>query len=580
MEDDLTSRGGSRICRAIAWGTLLEKSLALLNGKPAIFLLLALLAALVLVGHQTLPPMDRDEARFAQASKQMIESGDYVTVRFQDELRAKKPAGIYWLQATAAKLFGADKIAAYRVPSLIGLLAAIWGTYQLGRQLYRHKRALLSAALLGTGLVVFAEGHLAKTDAMLMALCLGQQLALMRIYVAQQLNQAPPARGWLLFWGFMGAGIMVKGPVAPALAITTIAALCLWDRAYGWLRHLHLIRGLLVVAALTLPWAILVTLATDGAFLDIAIKGDFLAKVEAGQESHGAPIGTYALLIGLLIWPAGLLLPRAVTQLPTLFAHAQSRFLLAWVVPFWILIEIIPTKLPHYPLPLFPALAVLLVCAVNVPLAGNARSRKLGQRLRHFLTLGSEYVMLAMSFALAGFVLWAAMTFGGATIGSALTFASIAALFCGLAIWQGLIWHRFGGIKPMAWLLVAGALFHFTVLSGLAPSLSRIHVSRAIDAVITGQMGRPAAIAASGFHEPSLVFLLGRDLLLVDGAEAALFLAEAPGGLALVEARQNPAFLEMAQSLKLKLTPAIQIEGFNISKGDDVLILMYRAMTE
>ena len=99
------------------------KSVSLLNKQSALILVLALLAAAVLIGHQTVPPMDRDEARFAQASKQMLASGDYVTVRFQDELRAKKPAGIYWLQSFSAGLLGADDIAAYRLPSLLAFLA-------------------------------------------------------------------------------------------------------------------------------------------------------------------------------------------------------------------------------------------------------------------------------------------------------------------------------------------------------------------------------------------------------------------------------------------------------------------------
>ena len=61
-----------------------------------------------LPGFFNIPPVDRDEARFAQATKQMVESGDFVDIRFQDEVRYKKPVGIYWLQAavveTASKL--------------------------------------------------------------------------------------------------------------------------------------------------------------------------------------------------------------------------------------------------------------------------------------------------------------------------------------------------------------------------------------------------------------------------------------------------------------------------------------------
>jgi hypothetical protein len=84
-------------------------------------------------------------------------------------------------------------------------------------------------------------------------------------------------------------------------------------------------------------------------------------------------------------------------------------------------------------------------------------------------------------------------------------------------------------------------------------------------------------MATAGFHEPSLVFHLGRDLLLVDGGEAALFLAEAPGGLAIVERDQQAAFLDMAGTLGLGVEAIHQIEGFNMSKGKDVLIFLYRA---
>ncbi len=554
--------------------------MSLLNKQSALILILALLAAVVLVGHQTVPPMDRDEARFAQASKQMLASGDYVTMRFQDDLRAKKPAGIYWMQSATAALFGSSDIAAYRLPSLLAFLATIWATYRLASQLYRQPRALLAAAVLGTSLLAMAEAHLAKTDSVLMLLCLAQQMALMRIYLAVQLGRAPPERSWLFFWAFMGTAIMVKGPIAPLLGGVTISALCLWDRSYLWLRQLHVLRGLLILSALTLPWAILVTLATDGAFLDVAVQGDFLAKVKAGQESHGAPIGTYMLLAGLLIWPGCILLPRAVAQMPTLLAHAQSRFLIAWIVPFWILIELIPTKLPHYTLPVFPALAVLLVCAVNVPLPGNPRGSKLLLKIQYFVALISEYAMLAIPLLLAAIVLWAAITHGGQTGSRAFAFSVISLSLLTIILWQGILWHLEGGIRPLAIILLFGALFNFSMIGGLLPSLSRLHVSTAIDQAIDSRNINPAAIAAAGFHEPSLIFLRGRDVLLLDGAEAALFLAEAPGGLAIVENRQREAFLSMASQLGVELLPPDQISGYNISKGDDVLLFLYRSTIE
>ena len=85
--------------------------------RRALWLLLAVMATFVLVTHQSVPMIDRDEARFSQASRQMAETGDVITIRFLDELRAKKPAGIYWLQAGSASLFSLDLIRDERRPA-------------------------------------------------------------------------------------------------------------------------------------------------------------------------------------------------------------------------------------------------------------------------------------------------------------------------------------------------------------------------------------------------------------------------------------------------------------------------------
>ena len=544
--------------------------------NSALLLVLAVLAVTVLIGHQTVPPMDRDESRFAQASRQMVDSGDLVTIKFQDELRAKKPAGIYWLQSASAALFGTGDIAAYRLPSLLAMLLTVYGTYRIARTLYKPPRAVLAAAACGGTLLVFAEAHLAKTDSVLMLLCLLQQYGLMRIYQAWQHGRRLAYNSYLWVWLPMAAAVLVKGPVAPLLALTTVTALSIWHRNGRWLKMLRAGRGLLILAGVTLPWAILVTLATDGAFLDIAFRGDFVAKVQSGQESHGAPVGTYLMLAGLLLWPTSLLIPRAAAQMPLLLRHVESRFLLAWVVPFWILIEFVPTKLPHYPMPVLPALVVLLVCAVDAPLAGAAKG---GMRTvaRRWLALGGEAAMLACGPLMAAAVIWVALTYGGATGGRAFAFAMLAALMAGLALWQSIVWHRSGGIIPLSRVLAAGLAFHLIVVAGLIPSLSRVHLARAVNAEIAATGPPPAAIAAAGIHEPSLVFTLGRDLLLVEGGEAALFLAEAPDGLAIVEGRQQREFLEMAAKVGLALSTPRQIEGFNMSKGKDVLIFLYRA---
>lgn len=137
--------------------------------------LLLLCLALWLPGFLTLPATDRDEARFAQASRQMVETGDYLRIRFGQEERNKKPAGIHWLQAAAVHAAEAtglgdrSQIWPYRVPSLLGALAAVLATFQLGRALVGRRAALLGAAMLAASLVLVGEAHIAKTDAVLLA---------------------------------------------------------------------------------------------------------------------------------------------------------------------------------------------------------------------------------------------------------------------------------------------------------------------------------------------------------------------------------------------------------------------------
>jgi len=542
------------------------------DSRAALYALLALVTLVVLVGHHAVPPMDRDESRFAQASRQMQQTGDYVTVRFQDELRAKKPAGIYWLQSGFASLMGVDDIAAYRFVNVLAFLAAILMLYHMGLQLYEPRAALAASALLASGFIVLGEAHLAKTDTLLMMLALGQQWALMGLYIRAETAPDKSDGRWLWFWLTMAAGIMVKGPVLPGLAVLTVLALCVWDRRVKWVSRLRLGYGVLLVLVLCLPWAIMVSAATDGAFLNIAVKGDFLAKVQSGQESHGAPPGSYALLLGLLIWPATPLLVTVFSASRATLSVPAIRFLLAWMIPFWIMLELIPTKLPHYILPVLPALMLLL--AGRVVSSVDARPPA---SWRGHVDLALRYVSVGLGFGFAATAVLGAMTFGGAGSRTAMLWALLTLLLATVALWFGHQWIKRRLWTPFFAFVGAALLLHVTVFSGVVPALSRLHVSRAIANQIAMMDQTPTAIAAAGYHEPSLVFHLGRDLLLVDGREAALFLVEAPGGLAIIEQRQNADFIAAAAALGLRLQAPTQIDGYNMSKGQDVEIHLYRA---
>ena len=140
----------------------------------AIAMLVVISLFAFLPGFFEIPPVDRDEARFAQATKQMIETGDYIDIKFQDETRYKKPVGIYWLQAGVVQLGDALgvprarlRIWLYRIPSLIGAIGVVVATYWSALAFVSRRAAFLAGMIMATSILLGVEARLAKTDAVL-----------------------------------------------------------------------------------------------------------------------------------------------------------------------------------------------------------------------------------------------------------------------------------------------------------------------------------------------------------------------------------------------------------------------------
>src|SRR3954465_1817672 len=160
--------------------------------RAIVFLLLCCIVLFV-PGFFTIPAIDRDEARFAQATKQMVESGDFVDIRFQDDVRYKKPVGIYWMQASVvetASALGLQRAAVriwlYRVPSLIGAIGAVLLTYWTALAFVTRRGAVLAGLIICSSVLLGVEARLAKTDAMLLLTVVAAMGALARVYLAWQ----------------------------------------------------------------------------------------------------------------------------------------------------------------------------------------------------------------------------------------------------------------------------------------------------------------------------------------------------------------------------------------------------------
>ncbi len=531
-------------------GPLLAALVALLAGLPALTLL---------------PPLDRDESRYAQATSQMLETGDYVDIRFQDEPRWKKPVGIYWMQALAVAVTSSVEnrdIAPYRIPSILGAMLAAAACAWAGAAMFGQRAGFLAGAMLGATFLLSTEAGIAKTDAMLCGAVTLAMAGLARIYLATRAGQVPIRPHKLAFWLGLGLSILIKGPIGLIVVVPAMIALSLWDRDVSWLKRLGWGWGLPLVALIVGPWAIAITIATDGGFWTEAIGGDLAPKLAGGDEGHGVPPGLYLLIAPLLFFPAALLLPAAISTAWSRRAEPAVRFLVCWLVPAWLIFELTPTKLPHYTLPTFGALALLSAAALTRPIGKISRYTGAG-------------LTIAVGALLAVASVWLLTEYGRSTAQTWATITIVFAILAGL-IGAFLMLHRAAMTAVIA-SIALGVVAH-GALAGTLRQLRPLSVAPQLEKVLMAanlhpRQGRTGPIAVTGFHEPSLVFLTGRDTELTDAAGAARALAE--GRPVIVEARDADAF--RAATAELGVTGRIvgEVNGHNYSKGDDVSLTVY-----
>ena len=529
---------------------------------PLIAALVALLASLPTLF--TLPPTDRDESRFAEASAQMLESGDFTDIMFQDVPRYKKPVGIYWLQAASVAAFSdpeAREIWAYRIPSVLGAMlaaaACAWGALAF----MEPGAAAGAGALLAATTVLSSESTLATTDAALCGAITLAMAAMARLYLAGRGGPAPHRWTWLLFWLGMAVAVLLKGPIGPMVAALTGLALVVWDRRAGWLRSLRWDWGLIVFFGIVLPWTVAITVETDGGFWGMAVGGDLAPKLFGGQEGHGAPPGYFLLLSPVLLFPAVLLAPAGLIEGWRNRAEPGIRFALCWLVPSWLVFELVPTKLPHYTLPCFGAICWLLAAALTAPV--GARSRWLGAALNFGVGAG---------FAIAGAI--AASLFGGPLTW---VWEALAALFFAAAAIGGalaLLRRRPGVAAAIA--AAFGVLAHSILVGGLAPTLDKLWLSKRIAADVAAaspngfEKGPPAV---AGYEEPSLIFALGAPTELGDAGDAADAINE--GRLAIVSGKEDPAFRAAIAGGEVSAKVAATESGLDYSTGHPQVLRLY-----
>ncbi|MFN0263737.1 ArnT family glycosyltransferase [Tepidamorphus sp. 3E244] len=535
----------------------------------AVLFLVGLTLACSLPGFFTLQPMDRDEARFAQATKQMVETGDFIDIRLQDEPRYKKPAGIHWMQAAAvfASGQGADApIWAYRVPSLLGAVAIVLLTYWAGLGLFDARTSVLGAMLMAMILLLGVEARLAKTDAVLTATIIASMGVLARL--DQWRGGGVPTRLPVIFWGAAALGIMVKGPIW--LMVVGLAALArsLTRRSLDWLKPIRPVSGIAVLVAVVAPWLIAINIVSDGQFLRMALGQDLLGKVATGQESHGAPPGTYVAAFLVTSWPMAAPFLLALGWIWKNNATPPVTFLLCWIVPSWTVFELVATKLPHYVLPIYPAMALLAAAAI---MSGGLLTGRWWTRL--LAALGAAALIYGPAVAIGLYI------FAEGTLPLLAIAASLVSLVIGVFAVRAAWGERIRDVVILT--ALAAPFFYVSIYEGALARMQMPKVSERIVEMASFAMPcEPIRLVATGYEEASLVFLAGTETRWASPDEAVRHIA-APGcHAAAIEGRYVPAFRTAAIAADVKVEELGVVDGFNIGNGRIVRIVLFRSVPQ
>lgn len=484
--------------------------------------LLVLCAAVYVPGLWDIPPVDRDEARFAQASRQMWESGDWVVPRIQDRPRLNKPPLVYWLQCGAVAVFGDapgrwanGNIWVFRLPSVLCAVASVLLTWRLGVRMMDPRAAALGAALLAVCPMVAWDAHQARADQLLLLTVVGAQAALWRCWSEARRGGRVGAPAWVGLWVWIGLGVLAKGPITPLIALLTVMALCWQSRSWRWVGALRPAAGLLVAGAIIAPWVIAVGSQVGWSVYLSTIWDETIGRSAGAKEGHWGPPGYHLVLLCILFWPGVLMTGLAVRRAWGMRRRGPELFLLAWILPSWVVFELVSTKLPHYTMPLYPAVALLSARAV---LAAETRRlpglQEWGTRIGLVL-----WVLIGVGIMAAGAALLEALARHGADVRGEMAVMMMWYLFIGgamfwsaRALWRGqYLRAQLGGMAAAVLLLV---LFMQTVVPAANQMSTRI-----VGAVARNDPAGERPLGAVGYHEDSLIFLTrGRVERIGDGA--------------------------------------------------------------
>lgn len=320
-----------------------------------------------LAGTWSLPLIDRDEPRFAEAAREMRARGDFVVPYFNNDYRFDKPPLTYWFQVVSYGVFGENDFAA-RFPTTIAAALTAVILFEWGKRLRDHRTGWWAALIFTVCLQTFVHAKAAVAD---MWLVLFVTLAHRAGWEFIQ-QQASNFKAGIVYYFSLALAFLAKGPIGFTPLLTA-----LWNRfrrprsSDGPRPHLRTVLahagGLLLMLALISAWGIPALVRTHGEFWNVGIGKHVIARSVATMEGHGssspwmylALLPFYFVTVFASLFPWSLKLPALIKNLRAQ-ADETDRYLLSGALIIFLIFSLVKTKLPHYTLPAFPLLSLLL----------------------------------------------------------------------------------------------------------------------------------------------------------------------------------------------------------------------------
>lgn len=561
--------------------------------REDILLILLLGALLYLPGLGQISLFDRDEPRFATATREMLTTGDWVVPHFNGNLRSDKPPLLYWVMMTSYSLVGQNELGA-RLPSAIFSTMTLLMVYWITGSRFGRITGIVSAVMLGSCSLFIAESRLATADATMLFFIVTALGCVWRAWDAAGTHQdAPtilprpkylvdqpetvefvntgvrhgPVPLWvvILFWVSLSLGTLTKGvPLAfvfiPMITLSiatgkwcelwhqwrqsswpariyhapTFFLRAIWQGNWGWWRQLKPALGFLILIASVGAWVIAAGTRTNWVLINQMVGVHFLVRTmgpllsslgivipdiahPGGNDPMSAyrhPPGFYTALVWVTFWPwTPLLIPMAYHTLRRMLRRTAMnidprpyQFLVAWVVPMWILLELSRGKLLHYCLPLY--VAMIILCADTVVQSWFRLTEVLAARWFSWARYAWLLVWLGMgAAAIMANTYWLhdpQLTRVSFIVAGAFAVVGIA----GTISWGKPAWIFITVLGYAASLMIANTLY--------VPQIKGLHATQWAMAEAKKVRDRGFQLIAIGHDEPTMVFYSEQTLKFVN----------------------------------------------------------------